>query len=86
MGDEERDNLGDKLDQMLNLQKKHDEKLTSIDDLLRGTYERKGLITRVTGLEEVDASRRCWYRLTIGAAITSAAGAIVSWLKNGGVH
>ena len=76
MGDQERDNLSDKIDTLIDLHKKHDEKLTSVDDLLRGTYERAGLITRVASLEQTEIDRKCWYRLTVGAAITSASATI----------
>jgi len=68
---------------------RHDEineRVTAIDDLLRGTYERRGLITRLSKLEDTEAARACWYKLTVGAAVTSTVGAVVSWLKHGGTH
>lgn len=88
MGDAEKTEITELL---LEIDKKqvarHDElhtRVVAIDDLLRGTYEKKGLITRVSGLEQTDEERKCWYRITVGAAITSAIGAMVSWLKHHG--
>lgn len=90
MGDAEKTEITELL---LEIDKKqvarHDElhtRVVAIDDLLRGTYEKKGLITRVSGLESSEEERKCWYKLTIGAAITSAVGAMISWLKHGGAH
>ena len=84
MPDTERDNLIEKIEMLIGLHRKHDEKLTSIDDLLRGNYERPGMINRVTNLENAEAERKVWYRLTVGAAITSSIGAVVAWVKSGG--
>ena len=86
MGESEKNEITDRLDKLIGLQESHEEKLTSIDDLLRGTYEKQGLITRVCGLERTEADRRCWHRITIGAAITSAIGAAMSWIKHVGPH
>ena len=77
MSDQERDNIRDLLETL-----HHD--VREIKTVLVGDYEKRGLITRVTALEQTERDRRCWYRLTIGAALTSAIGAIVSWLKHGG--
>lgn len=88
MGDAEKTEITELL---LEIDKKqvarHDEvhrRVIAIDDLLRGTYEKKGLITRVAGLEQTEAERKCWYKITVGAAVTSAVGAIVSWFKHNG--
>lgn len=84
MGEAEHKDISGKIDQVIEMQRAHQERLTNIDDLLRGTYKDEGLITRVSSLEKTEASRICWYRLTIGAAVTSAVGAVISWIKHGG--
>jgi len=66
-------------------QGRHDvlqEQITNIDSLLRGTYKERGLITRVDVIEEQEASRKVWYQITVGAAVTSTVGALISWLKH----
>jgi len=84
MSGPEENRITNRLDKLITLQEAHEEKLTSIDDLLRGTYDKRGLIDRVANMESTESERKCWYRITIGAALTSSIGAIVSWLKHSG--
>lgn len=58
-------------------------KVDEIHEALIGSFEKRGLIRDVEDLKQAEQSRKAWYFVTVGAAVTSVISAVIGWLSGG---